>query len=119
MLDGRERTFDFVGRAQLLPVLGGRKTEGQQRVAILGQAFHRLVTLCISRLAASSQIVMGDITSTAHSFMRPGRSENRGAMCRSCLQGRTIEFRSSRTHSSREWQSAGPICAPFAVATLC
>ncbi len=41
--DGRERAFDYVGRAQMLPVLGREVVEGQQRVAILGQAFHRLV----------------------------------------------------------------------------
>ena len=41
--DGRERAFDDVGRAQMLPVLGGEVVEGEQRVAILGQALDRLV----------------------------------------------------------------------------
>ena len=38
-----ERAFDRVGRAQMLPVLGGEVVEGEQRVAILGQALDRLV----------------------------------------------------------------------------
>ena len=41
--DRRERAFDEVGRAQMLPVLGGEVVEGEQRVAILDQALDRLV----------------------------------------------------------------------------
>src|SRR6266481_5740482 len=32
---GRERAFDDVGRAQMLPMLGGEVVENEQRVAIL------------------------------------------------------------------------------------
>ena len=39
----RERAFDDVGRAQMLPVLGREVVEGEQRVAILDQALDRLV----------------------------------------------------------------------------
>src|SRR5437588_12463015 len=39
----RERAFDDVGCAQMLPVLGREVVEGQQRIAILAQALDRLV----------------------------------------------------------------------------
>src|SRR6202035_375554 len=39
----RERAFDDVGRAQMLPVLGGEVVEGEQRVTIFDQALDRLV----------------------------------------------------------------------------
>ena len=45
MADGREGALDRVGRAQVLPVLGGEVVEGEQHVAILRQAFDRLVVL--------------------------------------------------------------------------
>ena len=45
MADGGERALDRVGRAQVLPVLGGEVVEGEQHVAILGQALDRLVVL--------------------------------------------------------------------------
>jgi hypothetical protein len=41
--DRSERAFDDVGRSQMLPVLGREIVEGEQRLAILDQAFHRLV----------------------------------------------------------------------------
>jgi hypothetical protein len=40
---GRERAFDDVGCAQMLPMLGGEVVENEQRVAILGQTLDRLV----------------------------------------------------------------------------
>lgn len=40
---GRERAFDDVRRAQMLPVLGREVVEGEQRIAILDQALDRLV----------------------------------------------------------------------------
>src|SRR5207302_376367 len=40
---GCKRTFDDVGRAQMLPVFGGEVVEGEQRVAILDQALDCLV----------------------------------------------------------------------------
>src|ERR1700704_6129473 len=43
MAHGRERAFDDVSRAQMLPVLGREVVEGEQRVAILDQALDRLV----------------------------------------------------------------------------
>ncbi len=43
--DRRERAFDDVGRAQMLPVLGREVVEGQQRIAILDQALDSLVVL--------------------------------------------------------------------------
>src|SRR5438034_9459491 len=45
MADGCEGALDRVGRAQVLPVLGGKIVEGEQHVAILGQTFDRLVVL--------------------------------------------------------------------------
>jgi hypothetical protein len=36
---GREHAFDEVGRAQVIPMLGMEVVEGQQRVAVLGEAF--------------------------------------------------------------------------------
>ena len=39
----RERAFDDVGRAQMLPVLGGEVVEDEQRVSIFDQALDRLV----------------------------------------------------------------------------
>ena len=41
--DRRERTFDDVRRSQMLPVLGRKVVEGEQRLAILDQAFDGLV----------------------------------------------------------------------------
>jgi hypothetical protein len=41
-LDGRERAFDGVRRTQMLPVLSRKVVEGKQRIAVLGQALHRL-----------------------------------------------------------------------------
>ena len=41
--DCRERAFDDVGRAQMLPVLGGEVVERQQCVSILDQALDRLI----------------------------------------------------------------------------
>ena len=43
MAHGRERAFDDVSRAQMLPVLGREVVEGEQRIAILDQALDRLV----------------------------------------------------------------------------
>src|SRR5436853_1516421 len=43
MADGCEGALDRVGRAQVLPVLGGKIVEGEQHVAILGQTCDRLV----------------------------------------------------------------------------
>jgi hypothetical protein len=40
--DGRERTFDDVGRAQMLPMLGREVVESEQRVVILDQTLDRL-----------------------------------------------------------------------------
>src|SRR5947207_1268672 len=45
MTDGCEGALDRVGRSQVLPVLGGEVVEGEQHVAVLGQAFDRLVVL--------------------------------------------------------------------------
>ena len=45
MPDRRERAFDDIGRAQMLPVLGRELVEGQQRIAILDQALDSLVVL--------------------------------------------------------------------------
>src|SRR5215467_10954529 len=39
----RERTLDDVRRSQMLPMLGRKIVEGEQRLAILDQAFDRLV----------------------------------------------------------------------------
>ena len=39
----REHAFDDVARAQMLPVLGREVVESEQRIAILDQAFDRLV----------------------------------------------------------------------------
>ena len=41
MADRRERAFDDIGRAQMLPVLGREIVEGEQRLAILDQALDR------------------------------------------------------------------------------
>src|SRR4051812_34633302 len=45
MADRRERAFDRVRGAQVLPVLGGEVVEGEQRIAVLHQARDRLVVL--------------------------------------------------------------------------
>src|SRR6516225_6748629 len=42
---GRERTFDYVGRAQMLPLFGRKVVEGQQRIAILDQTIDRSIVL--------------------------------------------------------------------------
>src|SRR5437764_15458371 len=39
----RERAFDDVGRAQMLPMLGWAVVEGEQAITILDQALDRLV----------------------------------------------------------------------------
>jgi hypothetical protein len=41
MPHGREHAFDGVGRAQVILMLGREVIEGQQRVAVLGEAFDR------------------------------------------------------------------------------
>ena len=38
-----ERAFDRIRAPQVLPMLGWEVVEGEQRIAILGQAFDRLV----------------------------------------------------------------------------
>jgi hypothetical protein len=42
---GRERTFDYIGRAQMLPLFGRKVVEGQQRIAILDQTIDRSIVL--------------------------------------------------------------------------
>jgi len=59
--DGRERAFDDVGRAQMLPMLGGEVVEGQQRVAILGQALDRLVVFDARGLPSGPEMLSYEI----------------------------------------------------------
>ena len=47
MTHGGEDAFDGVGRAQVDPMLGGEVEEGQQGLAVFGQAFDRLVVLAV------------------------------------------------------------------------
>ncbi len=42
---GRKGAFDGIGGANVLPVLGREVVEGEQHVAVLGQAGHRFVVL--------------------------------------------------------------------------
>ncbi len=42
---GRKGAFNGIGGANVLPVLGREVVEGEQHVAVLGQAGHRLVVL--------------------------------------------------------------------------
>ena len=45
MTHGGEHALDRIRGAQVVPVLGGKVEEGEQRLAILGQAGDRLVVL--------------------------------------------------------------------------
>lgn len=45
MSDGGEDALDRIAGAQVVPVLGGEGVEGQQRLAVLRQAGHRLLVL--------------------------------------------------------------------------
>jgi hypothetical protein len=51
-----KRAFDDAGRAQMLPVFGRKVVEGEQRVAILGQAFDRFLAQAV-RGVFSGEIV--------------------------------------------------------------
>ena len=53
--DGGEHALDRIGRAQMVPVLGGEVVEDQQRVTILGEAGDRFLVLGPIRRQRSRQ----------------------------------------------------------------
>ena len=63
---GRKGAFDGIGGANVLPVLGREVVEGEQHVAILGQAGHRFVVLGAIGLEEEVEGLLGHRAGLGH-----------------------------------------------------
>ena len=66
MADGCESALDRVGRSQVLPMLGREVVEGEQHIAIPGQAFDRLVVLRAVDFSESIEGGLGVLAGLGH-----------------------------------------------------